>query len=347
MRYRRARTLVLTYYPGQIGVHNFLTMQRFSCSAECLEFLSALDDWHTPQEIQRLFPDMDADYLMAQLTELSGFGAVLIEGTRVATRDDQFRSNWGWGMMGAFYHFATLDTPVPSEAEAREFTDSRRARTEQQPNLFMDNSGFEQVRKLPSTDLNREPFSTMARRRSCARYSSAQIGLEELSDCLYAGNGITGFKEDPYYGRLPIKITPSCGSLNPFELYVVVRGVKALDPGLYHYSASDHDLGLVSLDTIPSGEIIPGHDWFDEAAAVVFLVANLDRMMWKYRLAVAYRYLLMEAGFIGQNIALAAAHYGLSAVATASLKQSSIESIFGLESIKTSAVLAIAIGKSA
>ena len=77
---------------------------------------------------------------------------------------------------------------------------------------------------------------------------------------------------------------------------------------------------------------------------MVFLVAHFPRSMWKYHLAPAYRVVLIEAGFIAQNIALAATEHGLSAVPSGALKESLIEEYLGTPPIEAGAIFTISLG---
>ncbi len=57
MKFRRPATLVATFEDGQIVLHNFLTRDRFACSAEYLEFLAKLDEWTMALKIcSHIFP---------------------------------------------------------------------------------------------------------------------------------------------------------------------------------------------------------------------------------------------------------------------------------------------------
>ena len=99
---------------------------------------------------------------------------------------------------------------------------------------------------------------------------------------------------------------------------------RGLEPGFYHYSACDHDLGGSKPTTAETLELVGGQDWADEMPCLIILCAMLDRTMWKYDDANAYRVVLIEAGHIGQNIMLAATSIGLSACPTAALNHTTI-----------------------
>jgi nitroreductase len=61
---------------------------------------------------------------------------------------------------------------------------------------------------------------------------------------------------------------------------------------------------------------------------------------------MAYRIVMMEAGFICQNIALAATHHGLSAVPSGALKESLIEGYLGIPPLESAVVFSISLGKA-
>ena len=137
-------------------------------------------------------------------------------------------------------------------------------------------------------------------------------------------------------------MTPSGGARNPYEAYVYARDVEGLAPGFYHYSAHDHDLGLVETNRMPKlSELVGGQDWADEMPCMIILCAMLERTMWKYDDPNAYRVVLIEAGHIGQNIMLAATRNGLSACPTAALNHATIRECVSLKRLTDAPVYAL------
>jgi SagB-type dehydrogenase family enzyme len=182
-------------------------------------------------------------------------------------------------------------------------------------------------------------------RRTQRTFRRAPIKLQALANCLSVGLQITGFVEYPIFGRLPRKPTPSPGARNPFEAYVYCLRVDALERGFYHYSALEHSLGLLGSESLPEPhDLLGGQLWTDDAAAIVFLVADYDRMMWKYAHALSYRVVLIEAGHIAQNMLLAATSANLATAITAAVCDSLAEHTLGLTSITQSAMYAVLIG---
>jgi len=186
----------------------------------------------------------------------------------------------------------------------------------------------------------------MRRRRSERKFLDEPVGLRALADCLFAGNGIVDFVVDKDFGRLPLTMTPSGGARNPYELYVYANRIEKLKPGFYHYSALSRDLGLVRPGRVNVQEMLAGQKWPTTAGAIIFLTAFFPRTMWKYHMPLAYRVVMMEAGFIGQNIALAATHHGMSAVPSGALDNGLVERYLGLPEVETAVVLSLSLGKA-
>lgn len=343
MRFRRAASLTILFESGQLAVFNFLTKNQFTCSPDCIEFLSKLDDWHLPETLFDYFPGADRTSLVSQLTQLVEFNALVVEGTQQSELDQKYRDEWQWGAVAGFYHFSVRNSQYIVGEPAREFIRMRKAWRES-PQLYQSNSSNQQIINLPKSEFREGSLSLLKKRRSVRNFSSDSITIQVLADCLYAGNGIVGFYDDEDFGRLPMTMTPSGGARNPYELYVYAGNVAGLKPGFYHYSALDHDLGMVREGEIDVSESLADQEWTRRAAANIFLVAHYPRSMWKYHVATAYRVVLMEAGFIGQNIAIAATHHGLSAVPSGALAESMIESYLGVPSIETSVTLSLNIG---
>jgi SagB-type dehydrogenase family enzyme len=342
MRFRRAATLTAGFEAGETVIFNFLTQDRFSCSLECLDFLAKLDDWHRDKELFRYFPDTDPASLGDQIAGLVGVNALVVEGTPQAEQDELYRREWAWGPVAGLFHFGVRGTRFMVGKPARRFMKKRKA-WKPSPPLYQSNRG-KRITKLPRTDLTQEPFQLMRKRRSHRGFKPRALELQMLADCLFAGNGIVEFREDEDYGKLPFSMTPSGGARNPYELYVYARNVTGLKPGFYHYAALTHDLGLVRAGEVKVPEMLGGQKWPAKAAAIVFLVAHFPRTMWKYHLPMAYRIVMMEAGFICQNMALAATHYGLSAVPSGAIKESVIEEYLGTPPLESAVVFTISLG---
>ncbi|MDZ4164040.1 MAG: SagB/ThcOx family dehydrogenase [Smithellaceae bacterium] len=150
----------------------------------------------------------------------------------------------------------------------------------------------------------------LAKRRSVRDYSTKPLSVVELSQLLFAAQGITGRS----YGAA-LRTAPSAGALYPFEIYLLAGNVAALKQGIYHYSPEDHVITLIREGDFRAelSRAALGQKAVREAAVNFILAAVVDRIKVKYG-ERGNRYIFMEAGHISQNIYLQAASLGLGTV---------------------------------
>ena len=160
--------------------------------------------------------------------------------------------------------------------------------------------------------------------------------------------GVTGALESPAgVQALPLRAVPSGGALYPLELYVAALRVDTLDPGLYHFDPLRPALEVLraelapdevaSLSTYP--EIVSG------CAALVLVAAIFGRTRFKYGLR-GYRFALLEAGHVVQNLVLAATALGLGAVPLGGFYDRLTDDFLGLDGVNESTVYTIAVGRA-
>jgi SagB-type dehydrogenase family enzyme len=146
------------------------------------------------------------------------------------------------------------------------------------------------------------------RRRSRRRFSSRELGLDDLSALLYFAGGITKWAKTKDGNNMPLRAAPSGGALYPVDIYTSARRVSGLPRGVYRYEPLEH--ALVSIDgpldrheTASRNSAL--NPTIDSAAAVFLLAATFERNQAKY-LERGYRVVLLEAGHIAQNLHLVA-----------------------------------------
>ena len=176
-------------------------------------------------------------------------------------------------------------------------------------------------------------------RRSVRDYAAAPLTLDHLSRLLHAAQGIT----EPRRG---LRAAPSAGALYPIELYPVVRDVAGLEPGLYHYAVQEHALERVQAGDLHSAVMQAGlgQSVLGQAAVCFVLSAIFQRTRWKYR-ERAYRYVLLEAGHVGQNLCLAATGLGLGACTVGAFDDDALNDLLGLDGQEEAALYIIAVGQ--
>ncbi len=337
MKMRSSKTLVFYPGPDKVTACNFLTRNVFECSPEVVGLLASWDDRASPTDISRArgWPRSELKAIVPQLLD---FSALVTAGSSLAEEEARFSGQWSWGIPTALMHFCVQDSAYISIEQSEE-KQKQRAGHAPQPELMLRNPPG--AIRLPDPLAGNELLSLMARRRTNRRAGTPTITVRQLADCLFAGLGITGETRN-CVGSLPLGMTPSGGARNPYEAYVVARAVEGLDPGVYHYSALDHDLGRVAANHLPNlSELVGGQEWADDMPCLILLCARLERTMWKYDDANAYRVVLIEAGHIGQNIMLAATSHGLSACPTAALCHSPIKRLLGLDRVTDAPVYAL------
>jgi SagB-type dehydrogenase family enzyme len=177
-------------------------------------------------------------------------------------------------------------------------------------------------------------------RRSTRDYSGAPIQLDDLSRLLYLTSGLTGER----WGRR-YRTAPSSGALYPIEIYPVVHNVEGLASGIYHYGYRGHRLELLRAGDFRSQVVQQGlmQEYLGQCSAVLFLTMIQQRMRYKYK-DRTYRYGLLEAGHLGQNLYLAATSTGLGACAIGAFMDDDINAMLGLDGIEEAAVYMLAVG---
>jgi SagB-type dehydrogenase family enzyme len=153
-----------------------------------------------------------------------------------------------------------------------------------------------------------EIYEIIRERRSPTAFSRSPIEAERISQLLFEAVGITRLGPSESQHR---RAYPSAGALYPVETYVVLLNVNDLPRDVYHYDVL-HDrltpLGIEirrsSLDCIYDGRVA-------SCAAVIFLTLEFERITAKYR-SRGYRYALMEAGHMMQNLCLVSTSLGMS-----------------------------------
>lgn len=141
----------------------------------------------------------------------------------------------------------------------------------------------------------------IAKRRSVREFAAQPLSREEISQLLWAAQGIT----DPR----GLRAAPSAGALYPLEVYL------AMAEGAFHYSPRAHTLLLLSQEDLRPQlwEAGLNQGALQEAAAVFVVTAVYERTEAKYG-ARAERYVEFEAGHAAENILLQAVALELGAV---------------------------------
>lgn len=141
----------------------------------------------------------------------------------------------------------------------------------------------------------------LSRRRSVREFAQRALSDREVSQLLWAAQGIT--HAEGY------RTAPSAGALYPLEVYVATAS------GLYHYEPRGHRLmqrSPADLRAVMQGAAL-SQEAVGEAPAVFVIAAVYARTAVKYR-ERSERYVHLEAGHAAQNLLLQAVALRLGAV---------------------------------
>lgn len=159
-------------------------------------------------------------------------------------------------------------------------------------------------------------------RRSVRSFSKDALTLAELSQLLWAAQGVT----DPSGKRT----APSAGALYPLELYVVVGNVADVSDGIYKYRPDSHSLVEVkdgdyrqalSQAALSQSSVLQG-------AVDIVITAVYERVTGKYG-DVGTRFVHLEAGHAAQNVCLEVVALGLGTVTVGSFDDAGVQKVLG------------------
>ena len=164
--------------------------------------------------------------------------------------------------------------------------------------------------RFPSIGLDiSEPslaLKDLASRQTVRGFTSEALCFSDLSNILFWSAGIKPKQESD----MPKRMYPSAGARYPVELYVIVENVQGLQGSLYHYNVLDNSLEqmLGERSDVKSIDLFCQDDLFP--VSTLCLTGVLSRTEVKYG-AQSYRFALIEAGHIGQNVCLLSQSLGV------------------------------------
>jgi putative peptide maturation dehydrogenase len=280
---------------------------------------------------------------------------------RELRRADEVLSSSQWNVYAALYHFLTkwhdVDVnlpdkpPDPDEFEAETAAFIRTYGPP--PPHFHSAADPLAVTTLPLIEREGGLWETLAQRRTTRAFAPGPLSAEELSLVLRYTFGCRGYSRVAVGIALLSKTSPSGGALHPTEVYVLVRDVEGVEPGLYHYGAERHELELlVRLAPDEGGslaaELASGQPFVRDAPALFLLTTRFYRSFWKYRRHQrAYAVLLMDAAHLAQTFYLVCAELGLGAFVTAAVNGANIEEQLGLDPFTEGALAMCGCGRPA
>lgn len=186
----------------------------------------------------------------------------------------------------------------------------------------------------PNKDMATENvLETLSRRRSIRNFSNEKVSMEELSTVLHYSSGLTGeYEESEHKPRLYLFAYPSAGGLMPLNSFIFINNVDNIERGIYYYDPVRHSLRVIKNFCSDDDHIkcTMSKELAQKASFIVYITGSLDLTGYKYSNR-AYRFIMLEAGHLAQNLYLTSTAIGLGAVASGGFLDYELKEAVSLE----------------
>lgn len=233
--------------------------------------------------------------------------------------DDRNMCSWGWDCLSKIFHIGTqvvldknMSLPIDDSYEG--YVNYCASIVKDIPDLDYQRSGEKFNLPKPNKHfLAKSKFiDTLFARKTSREFKIEAVSLQEVAEVLYwtfgTPHGSTraemeaaGLRSVGYR-----RTSPSGGSLQTSEAYLVALNVTGLVSGIYHYHSQKHKLTLVSTDINGEklGSLLCAQMFAKDLAFGIFITSCFKKMWWKYPHSRAYRVALFDIGCLIQTFQL-------------------------------------------
>ena len=166
----------------------------------------------------------------------------------------------------------------------------------------------------------------IAKRRSIRDFTPEPLSLEQMSQLLWAAQGIT----EAASGK---RAAPSAGMTYPLEIYLVIggNGVRNLPIGVYNYIPQNHSIVKMMDDDVryPLQEAALGQTWVGDAPVTIVIAAIYERTTLRYG-DRGMRYVYIEVGHVAENVFLHTVALNLGTVPIGAFNDDDVQRVLGL-----------------
>ncbi len=182
--------------------------------------------------------------------------------------------------------------------------------------------------------------SCILSRKSVRNYSETPLTLSQISTLLaYCCRTIPGRPHRP---------APSAGALFPLEIYPLGFNVQGLERDVYHYDPRNHSLEHLHrpdfLDEIRHAIFVP--EIAQTASAIFVITAVFGRTKIKYG-ERGYRFTLLEAGHIAQNLCLVATAMEVGTCVIGGYVDDAVNEIVDIDGVEEASIYLVSVGNGA
>jgi SagB-type dehydrogenase family enzyme len=163
----------------------------------------------------------------------------------------------------------------------------------------------------------------LLKRRSVRSYKDEPLQLQDVSQLLWAAQGITGTEGE--------RTAPSAGALYPLSIYLGAANINGLPAAIYRYDPTNHTLiQIAEGDTrkkLCAAALMQGA--VRHCAAILIFAADYRHVVMKY-FDKAKGYVHMEVGHAAQNVFLQAVSLGIGTVTMGAFLNGPVKKILHL-----------------
>ena len=176
----------------------------------------------------------------------------------------------------------------------------------------------------PRRDSETSVEEALLMRRSVRDYKNEPLTLEEVSQLLWAAQGITDKKGS--------RTAPSAGALYPLEVYIAAGNVDSLSSGVYKYKPQSHELVKVAEGDkrIELYNAALNQSAVKNAAVVMVFSVVYERTTEKYG-DRGEKYAHLETGHAAQNVYLQTVALDLGTVVIGAFDDSEVKKIMNMQ----------------
>lgn len=196
--------------------------------------------------------------------------------------------------------------------------------------------------ELPAVEQKRPHFKLVAARKSQRDFSGKPVDVHDLSALLKYSCGIM----QTFENRKPRRAHPSGGARYPLEIYpLVLAGSREIPAGVYHYDVREHALDALWQRSFAQEDIdaLFAYEWVRAAPIAIIMTAVFSRTQKKYG-ERGYRYALLEAGHVGQNVYLVSSALGMKCCSIVGTYDTAIEKLLDIDGVEESVVYTVIVG---
>jgi SagB-type dehydrogenase family enzyme len=227
-------------------------------------------------------------------------------------------ATFGFALLAAFFFKIVFKGVTPEREKAVQTTEANMASSlhDQIPGAMI-------ALPQPIIDGTMSLEKALSLRRSTRSYADEPLSLAEISQLLWAAQGINHEKG--------LRTAPSAGATYPLELFVMVNQAEGLSKGIYHYWHEGHKLELTDKREIEKelARAALSQSMISEAGIVIIFAAIFERTTKSYG-ERGIRYIHNEVGHVAQNIYLQAAALNLGTVAIGAYRDEALETLLNL-----------------